>query len=108
MPTVTFTLSDVNGQLVSSPEEQTVTAKNTSILFQLDAGAAAVYALTGYTSNDTENQLGPAFINSGATAMSVNDVNTEQEDINITVQSTHRKTGAVYHTDPMVKNRPPN
>ncbi len=107
MATVTFTLSESGGVLVSDPESQDVTESNTTVIFQLASSAVADFRLTGYTSNDSKSQLGTALINSEGTVMSFIDCNTKPEEINVTVLAEHRKKGTQHSVDPVLINRPP-
>lgn len=107
MTTVTFSLSESGGKLVSTPESQAVTQPNTTLQFELVGQAANDYRITGYTSNDTMSQLGVASINKAGTQMLIADANSKQEDINVTVLTAHRTQGTVHQTDPVVLNRPP-
>lgn len=107
MTTIAFQLSESSGKIVSTPESQTATQANTTILFQLVGQAANDYMITGYTSNDTLAQLGAPTISKNGVEMTLVDSNSKQEDINITVLTTHRTTSASFRTDPIVMNRPP-
>lgn len=108
MATVTFTLSESGGELVSSPESQSVTEPNTNTIFQLAPNATADFRLTGYTSNDTKSQLGSASINEEGTIMTLVDSNSQADVINITVLAEHRKKGTQHSVDPIVINLPPD
>jgi hypothetical protein len=108
MGTITFTLSESGGVLVSSPESQNVTESNTTTIFQLAPNAAADFRLTGYSSNDSKSQLGPASINKEGTVMTLLDANSKAEMINVTVLAEHRKQGTQHSVDPVIINIPPD
>ncbi len=108
MTTYSYQLSEVNGVLVSNPESQVIDQHDAMLSFELVGEAATNFRLTGYTANDTKNQLGAASFNKTETVMTIPDANTKAATINITVLSAHRTTGTVYHTDPSAVNRPPS
>lgn len=107
MPTLTFNLSESGGKIVSSPESHTVTEPNTSVVFELVGQAAQDFRITGYTSNDSLSQLGPATIDKNETRMSLIDANSKETDINVNVLTTRRTQNQSVGMDPVLLNRPP-
>ena len=108
MPTIQYQLSESKGGLQSKPESAVATQSNTTLEFTLVGSAATDYRITGYNSTDRKNQLGAPTISSDGITMTINDVNSQSETININVDVEHRKHSTKHQVDPQVQNMPPD
>lgn len=108
MSTITFTISYSNGAFISTPASQTATAKNTTISFVFSDDTPKKFTFTGYSSNDSKQQLGTATISSDGRSMTVPNANTEAETINITCNITDTETRGSYGSHSEVENDPPH
>ncbi len=109
MSTITFTIEfDKQSNLIADPTSQSVTQKNTTIRYVLGSNTQNKFRFTGYSSNDSKEQLGKASISSDGQTMDVLNKNTESETIQITVNCSDSQTEGGHSVPTEVRNIPPN
>ena len=108
MSTITFTISQGEGGFVSTPASQTATQKNPTITFVMSGKVASKFTFTGYTSNDSKQQLGSASFSADNRTMTIPNSNTEAETITITAQISDGQTEGSYGSIAEVTNDPPH
>lgn len=96
------------GGLQTTPTSADVLTRDVTLSFTLTADAAKEYELTGYTSTDTQSQLGPAKIDGSGISMTVSDSNSALTTFNIDVTAELRATGEAANADPQIRNIPPD
>lgn len=109
MSTISFTVAkSKTGELVTTPASATVLTRNTTLAFALDSEAAKEFKLTGYTSSDTQGQLGPPKIDGSGNSMNVTDSNSAAGTFNVCVTAEFRSNGQPVASDPQITNIPPD
>ena len=109
MTTIYFSVTkSAGGELVTTPASATVLTRNTTLEFTLDSAAAKEFKLTGYTTSDTQNQLGPAKISGNGNSMNVTDSNSAAGTFNVCVTAEVRSSGQPANSDPQITNIPPD
>ena len=109
MSTITFTIEyDKNGNLVAVPTSQSALSRNTTIHYVMGANTNKGLSFTGYTSNDSKSQLGPASISADGQTMDVLDQNSHSETIQLVANCIDSNTEGSHSIPTEVRNIPPN
>ncbi|MCB1609390.1 MAG: hypothetical protein KDI71_20695 [Xanthomonadales bacterium] len=109
MSTITFTIEyDKHGNLVAVPASQSALTRNTTIRYVMGSNTNRNLSFTGYTSNDSKSQLGPASISSDGQTMDVSDQNSQSETLQIVVNCVDSRTEGGHSIPTEVRNIPPN